>query len=69
MTNITNRKMPKVQEERGQGPLWFAIAGLLVVMASRGMGDEAVGDVVALFGAAFTVLGLFYWFVRPRHGL
>jgi hypothetical protein len=69
MTNITNRKTPASEEERGQGSLWFAIAGLLVVMASRSMGDEMIGDVVALVGAAFTFLGLLYWFFRPRHGL
>lgn len=69
MTNITNRKMPKTEEERSQTPLWFAIAGLLIVMASRSMADEMIGDVVALVGAAFTFMGLLYWFVRPRHGL
>ena len=68
MSNITNRKTT-ADEERSQGPLWFAIAGLLVVMASRSLGDEMIGDIVALVGGAFTVLGLLYWFVRPRHGL
>ncbi|WP_424360686.1 hypothetical protein [Methylocystis parvus] len=68
MTNITNRKMPET-EERSQTPLWFAIAGLLIVMASRSMADEMIGDVVALVGAAFTFMGLLYWLVRPRHGM
>lgn len=69
MTNITNRNSGKPEEERSQSPLWFAIAGLLIVMASRSMGDEMIGDVVALVGAAFTFMGLLYWFLRPRHGL
>lgn len=69
MTNISNRKASKIAEERGQKPLWFAIAGLLVVMFSRSMAEEMIGDVVAIVGGAFTFLGLLYWFVRPRHGL
>ncbi len=69
MTNISNKRSRHGEEERSQGPLWFAIAGLLVVMFSRSMQDEMIGDVVAWVGAAFTFIGLFYWFVRPRHGL
>lgn len=69
MTNIANRKASKFGEERSQKPLWFAIAGLLVVIFSRGMAEEMIGDVVAMVGAAFTFLGLLYWFIRPRHGL
>jgi hypothetical protein len=69
MQNVTNKRAPQRGEEQSQGPLWFAIAGLLVVMASRVMQEEMIGDVVAWVGAAFTFIGLFYWFVRPRHGL
>ncbi|PPD45045.1 MAG: hypothetical protein CTY15_05540 [Methylocystis sp.] len=59
----------KQSEERKQGPLWFAIAGLLIVMLSRTMQEEMIGDVVAWVGAAFTLIGLFYWFARPNHGM
>ncbi len=67
MKNVNKRFQH--EDEHGQGPLWFAIAGLLVIMLSRVMQDEMIGDVVAWVGAAFTGLGLFYWFFRPRHGL
>jgi hypothetical protein len=69
MQNVSNKRAPSSEEERGQGPLWFAIAGLLIVIFSRSMADEMIGDVVAWVGAAFTLIGLFYWFVRPKHGL
>ena len=65
----SNKRIQHSEDERGQGPLWFAIAGLLVIMFSRSMQDEMIGDVVAWVGGAFTLLGLFYWFFRPRHGL
>jgi hypothetical protein len=64
-----NRRTPGNMDEGGQGPVWFAVAGLLVVMFSRIMQDEMIGDVVAWVGAFFTLIGLFYWFFRPRHGL
>lgn len=69
MQKISNKRVSPGEDERGQGPLWFAVAGLLVVLFSRSMADEMIGDVVAWVGAAFTALGLFYWFFRPRHGL
>lgn len=56
-------------ESEGQGPVWFAVAGLLVVLFSRSMQDEMIGDVVAWVGGAFTLLGLVYSFFRPRHGM
>jgi hypothetical protein len=61
--------VPRKSEEPSQGPLWFAIAGLLIVMFSRGMQEEMIGDVVAWVGAAFTLIGLVYWFARPNHGM
>ena len=69
MQKSSNNRAANIGEEGGQGPVWFAVVGLLVVMFSRSMQDEMVGDVVALVGGAFTLLGLFYWFFRPRHGL
>jgi hypothetical protein len=69
MQNVSNKPGRQKVEERGQGPLWFAIAGLLVIMFSRGMQEEMIGDVVAWLGAAFAFIGLFYWFARPKHGL
>jgi hypothetical protein len=67
--NILGDGGPKGTNERSSAPLWFAIAGLLIVMFSRSMQDEMIGDVVAWVGAAFTMSGLFYWFVRPTHGM
>jgi hypothetical protein len=69
MQKISNKPGGRKLEERSQGPLWFAIAGLLVIMFSRSMQEEMIGDVVAWVGAAFACIGLFYWFVRPRHGM
>jgi hypothetical protein len=69
MQKISNRAGRPAAEERGQGPLWFAIVGLLVIMFSRSMEEEAIGDIVAWVGAAFAFIGLFYWFVQPKHGL
>jgi hypothetical protein len=69
MEKISNKRTIQKAEERGQAPLWFAIAGLLIIMFSRSMQDEMIGDVVAWVGAAFTFMGLLYWFVRPNHGL
>jgi hypothetical protein len=68
MANVSNKR-PQASDDNNQGPLWFSIAGLLVVMFSRVMQDEMIGDVVAWVGAAFTLIGLFYWFARPKHGL
>lgn len=69
MQDVTNKRASQKVEERSQGPLWFAIAGLLIVMFSRSMQEEMIGDVVAWVGAAFTFIGLFYWFMRPNHGM
>lgn len=68
MQKLSNKRLPQ-SEERSAAPIWFAVAGLLVVMFSRSMAEEAIGDVVAWVGAAFTFIGLLYWFLRPRHGL
>jgi hypothetical protein len=65
----TSDKRAVRSEDAGQGPVWFAVAGLLVILFSRSMQDEMIGDVVAWVGGAFTLLGLVYSFFRPRHGL
>jgi hypothetical protein len=69
MNKISNKTGRQNLAERSQGPLWFAIAGLLVVMFSRIMQEEMIGDVVAWVGAVFACIGLFYWFVQPKHGM
>jgi hypothetical protein len=69
MQKTSNKPISGGEEEAGQGPVWFAVAGLLVVLFSRSMQDEMIGDVVACVGGFFTAVGLFYWFFRPRHGL
>jgi hypothetical protein len=68
MQKTSNKRIAGAEGE-GQGPVWFAVAGLLVVLFSRSMQDEMIGDVVAWVGGAFTLLGLVYSFFRPRHGL
>lgn len=69
MQKASNKRVLRGEEEGGQGPIWFAVAGLLVIMLSRAMQDEMIGDIVAWVGGAFTLLGLVYSFFRPRHGL
>jgi hypothetical protein len=61
-------KNPK-PEERSQAPLWFAIGGLLVSLASFSMRDLQIGDVVFWAGGVFTAIALVYYFVQPTHGL
>ncbi|MCC3245071.1 hypothetical protein LG047_07025 [Methylocystis sp. WRRC1] len=68
MPDISNKRQPQNQE-RSQYPLWFAIVGLVISIASYGMMDLMIGDVVFLFGAFCAVVGLVYWFLQPRHGL
>ncbi|QGM96373.1 hypothetical protein [Methylocystis parvus] len=67
MSQFTNKK-PQPQE-RGQTPLWFAIGGLLVSVASFSMQDLQIGDVVFWAGAVFAGIALIYYFVRPTHGV
>lgn len=55
--------------ERSARPLWLAIGGLLVSLASYGLADSQIGDVVFWGGAVFAAISMFYWFVQPRHGL
>lgn len=69
MEGSSKKRVAGSEDEKGQGAVWFAVFGLLVVMFSRSMQDEMIGDVVAWVGGAFTLLGLFYWWFRPRHGL
>lgn len=63
----TPRRPP--QQERSPRPLWLAIGGLLVSLASYGMADMQIGDVVFWGGAVFAAISMIYWFVQPRHGL
>jgi hypothetical protein len=69
MQDISNKRQPKKSPERSQTPLWFAVAGLAIVLLSRGMKDEMIGDVVAWFGGACSVVAMLYWAVRPKHGM
>lgn len=61
-------KNPRPQE-RSQTPLWFAIGGLLVSVASFSMKDLQIGDVVFWAGGVFAGISLIYYFVQPTHGL
>ncbi len=63
-----NRRAPQ-PEERSQSPLWFAIAGLLVSLASFSMQDLQIGDVVFWAGGVFAAIALVYYFFQPKHGL
>jgi hypothetical protein len=67
MSYSANRN-PKPQE-RSQTPLWFAIGGLLVSVASFSMKDLQIGDVVCWAGGVFAAISLIYYFVQPTHGL
>lgn len=68
MQKTSNKRLADGHDQ-GQGSVWFAVVGLLIVLFSRSMQDEMVGDVVAWVGGACAMLGLFYAFFRPRHGL
>jgi hypothetical protein len=68
MSQFQNRR-PGPPQERSQTPLWFAIVGLLVSVASFSMKDLMVGDVVFWAGAVFAAVALIYYFARPTHGL
>lgn len=68
LSELSNKRQPK-QPERGNRPLWFAIAGLLISVFSYSMSDMMIGDVVFWFGGVLAFLGVLYWFVQPRHGL
>lgn len=68
MQKVSGKRELHQNGERSQTPLWFAIVGLLIIMASRVMQDEMIGDVVVWVGAVFTVISLIYYFARPRHG-
>ncbi len=67
--NQPNRRGPAQAEERSQSPLWFAIAGLLVSLASFSMQDLQIGDVVFWAGGVFAAIALVYYFFQPKHGL
>jgi hypothetical protein len=68
MSGFTNKRPPK-RQERSQSPLWFAIAGLVISVASYGMQDLMIGDVVFWFGLVFAGIGMLYYFLQPKHGL
>ncbi len=69
MSNSQNRRGAPQPEERSQTPLWFAIAGLVISLASFSMKDLMIGDVVFWGGGVFTAIALVYYFFRPTHGL
>jgi len=68
MSEGMNRRQPQ-KPERSQSPLWFAIAGLVICIASFGMRDLMIGDVVFWFGGFCAVMGILYWLLQPKHGL
>jgi hypothetical protein len=63
-----NRRAPQT-DERSQSPLWFAIASLLVSLASFSMQDLQIGDVVFWGGGVVAAISLVYYFFQPRHGI
>jgi hypothetical protein len=69
MQKVSNKQILHAEQARGQGPIWFAVGGLLVAVFGYSMSEEVIGDMVALHGAVIAVLALLYWFFRPRHGL
>lgn len=64
---MTQRQPPKAPE-RGQAPLWFVIIGMVIILFSRSVKDEMIGDVVFWFGVVFSVVAMLYWLFRPKHG-
>ncbi len=69
MSEGANKRRPAKSPEPSQVPLWFVIIGLGVALYSRTMKDENIGDVVFWFGVVFSVCGLLYWVIRPKHGM
>ncbi len=69
MANLSQNRRPPAKKERGQAPLWFAIGGLLVSLASFSMQDLMIGDVVFWGGGVFATIALVYYFFQPTHGL
>jgi uncharacterized protein (DUF983 family) len=67
MQDVTNGRKP-VQKERGQGPLYFVIIGLGVVIYSLNMKSEQMQDVVFWGGVVCAVIALLYWLLQPQHG-
>ena len=64
----SNKRAPKTPE-RSQKPLWYVIVGMAIALFSRGMHDDAMGEVVLWFGLVFAVVALIYWAFRPKHGM
>ncbi|GLI94427.1 hypothetical protein [Methylocystis echinoides] len=69
MSDFQNRRGAPEPEERSQTPLWFAIAGLVISVASFSMKDLMIGDVVFWAGGVFAAIALVYYFFQPSHGL
>ena len=69
MLEVPNKRQPQKSPERGQGPLWFVIIGMVIVLFSRGVKDEMIGEIVFWFGVIFSVVALLYWVFRPKHGV
>lgn len=65
-------KKPPAPVERSQTPLWFAIGGLLVSLASFGTQDTEsmqIGDVIFWTGVVIVAISLVYYFFSPTHGI
>ena len=67
MTYSANKN--RKPQERSQAPLWFAIGGLLVSLASFSMRDLQIGE-AGLSGpeASLRRSRWSYHFVQPTHG-
>ncbi len=68
MSELLNKRDAQ-KGERSQKPLWFAVVSLVISLASRGMSDQGISDVVFIFGICAAVVGILYWFFQPKHGL
>src|SRR5208337_2603168 len=69
MQEISKKPGPAKTPAPSSTPLWFVAIGLGIALYSRALGDEMIGNVVFLFGLAFSIVAMLYWFIRPRHGL
>ncbi|MGJ0506462.1 MAG: hypothetical protein ACR652_04865 [Methylocystis sp.] len=69
MSQLQNRRGPQEPQERSQTPLWFAIGGLVISLASFSLQDLMIGDVVFWAGGVFAAIALVYYIFQPTHGL
>ncbi len=68
MSELLKKKSPQ-KAERSQQPLWVAVVSLVISLASRGMSDQGIGDVVFILGVCGAVVAILYWVFQPKHGL